>query len=218
MKGLTTALLLSQSFVATTFGSDSDLAASLGITPESAVVAGLSPAEASSLLENLNDASELKTILQTHQETLHLATQAVSELSRSSTTSLDDPQTHLAAYLAAVSDLNEAKEDVASSEHALLAAITHELSLQQVARLSAWRESVARKVPPAFRVTGRTAEQWDAIEEALIAEARASRFNVPLAIPDAQLLTAVRSELDVITAQGTLESALIAMNTVFHPN
>jgi hypothetical protein len=218
MKTLAATVVMVYSFAATAVGVETELANSMGITAESAVIAGLSTAEASEVLAKLDSVSELRATLQTHQIALNLATQAVSQLASVAADSQEDPQSHLAEYLAAISELNAAKANVTSATNALFNAITDELSAQQILRLNAWKETTARRVPPSFRVVVRTTEQWDAIEQALKAEARASRLDSPLENEHEQILTAVRAELDVIVAQASLESALVSMNAVFNPN
>lgn len=68
-----------------------------------------------------------------------------------------------------------------------------------------------------FRAVERSAEEWDLIENALKAEARAQRLQSALDEAQAALLAAVRSEAAVVAAEANLAGSLEAVRSAFVP-
>lgn len=189
------------------------IAAELGITPTSMVVAGVTPAAAGTVLANIEAETELTAQIAQLKTAANTATQSATSLAESLTLA---PEPGLEEqYQIAIATLQSIQEDIAQLRNDLFAAITENLSQPQLDALQVWRTNGERRTPPEFRAALRTDEQWRAIEESLRAEARALRLGMSVPQPPAQLLADVRSEQAVIAAENALTIGMTAMEAAF---
>lgn len=110
--------------------------------------------------------------------------------------------------------LASAKQVLEQSRAALLALAAAEFSPACASRLSACREVAARKIPPAMRAASLSAAEWEAVELAIIAERRAVRLDGPVPTDAAELLSSVRAQAAVVTAQQAVDVSLASIEAV----
>lgn len=184
----------------------------LSITPEAAVIAGLE--SVASIAANLESEPELRQVLSAQRATVEAAASQATTLWNNVLANPDDQQVET-QYAAAIAGLQSAKSQLASTTEELFDTAVQGLTQAQVDRLVTWRTTQGRRVPPEFRVTSRSDEQWQAIEAALVAEKRAERLGEELDSDHDQVLGAVRAEFDVIAAANALQSGLLPMQADF---
>jgi len=188
-----------------------DFTSELGLGPEPLVIAEMSPGGAGEMIAKFEAETGLREQLGIQRASADAAIQTASETAAAMSASPAQDLTD--QYQAALSALALAQEAIVGIRDQLFAAVTDELSTSQVGRLNIWRLSAGLQVPPEFRVTVRTPEQWHAIELALRAEARALRYGEDVPGDAAQLLGQVRAESNVIAAQSLLSQNMAAMQS-----
>lgn len=181
-----------------------------GLTPESFAVAGVTPAQAQSVLVVLGESEEVASALSTAHTEFELRSAA---LLQAEATLLANPGQPIAvaardAAAAQVASAAELLSDVRQSARleslgSLPQAVVAAIDVQ--ARNAAWIVSAE------LRVLERTPEEWRAIEGALRSEARAARSGSPFGGPEAALLASARADPAVIQAQANLAAGLAQM-------
>jgi len=189
------------------------VAASIGLNPEAMAAAGLSAQQASTVIANLATSSALVSELQNADIS---ATSAASTLTTAQEQARGPFATEQspAAVAAAVAAFEQAIAVREEARIALVNAATAGLTSEAKARLAAITAASLHSVPTSFMVLTRTPEEWTTIEEALRAEARATRMEMTLAESHASLLAGTRADAGVIAAQASLTSNLAAIAAV----
>lgn len=188
------------------------LAAELGVCPESAIVAGVE--NIAPILNAIDAESGLQQSLASHREALLTASTNVTALWQALEIDSENQSLH-SQYESAVAAKLSAQTQISVALQALFEAATENLSEQQVQRLTNWRLSQGRKVPPEFRIKQRTDQDWMNLEIALIAEKRAMRLGTALNEAQAELLADARADLEVIEAATALQNELPLMEAQF---
>jgi hypothetical protein len=189
-------------------------AAHIAITPESLVVAGIDAEAASLILTRIDAAGGLRADLATQEQLAAQCGNALTAIREMLTEAPDDPQ-----LLSQQQDLAQQFEAVQGQlqqlRQALVEAATEGLPSEAIERLAIWQDGASYRVGPEFRTKVRTPQEWQAIELALRAEARAARLAETLFPEHADLLAQVRAEVGVIQATLDLQSNLAEMTAVF---
>jgi hypothetical protein len=191
-----------------------DAAASVGLTPESMVVADIDIAQVAPMLTAVQSEVELRQSLNAQHAAADVAAVNVTNLSELLQQSPDDEQL-VAQHEAALNALQTAKDQIEALRGELFESATAPASADQITKLLVWRSGDGFRVPPEFRAVERTEDEWRAIEAALRAESRALRLNEELDELHAQLLNNVRSQAAVIDAGSRLQTDLQAVQTLF---
>ncbi len=189
------------------------VALEIGICPESLVISDLH-AHTQTLLTQLQadqtgrvQLQYLHDQLQAAQATLATATQAAANVGNDST---------LASQLTtAQQNVTALQGQIVQLRSELLADLTEGLPAAAVERLSTWRNASGFTVSPPFRVKALTDDQWQAVEGALRAESRAQRLGNELGGEQADLLSGIRADMEVIAAGMRLQSSLTTTQAVF---
>jgi hypothetical protein len=190
--------------------------AEIGLGASDLAAVGLQASAVSELLDQLDQQHQTFAAMATAKNALLTATEQVTSLGQQLAKNPLNQEIR-AQYNGAIQASEAAKSQVSSLRNDLFGAVTDGLASSTIQRLSALRQSSARKVPVEFRVVSRTDSHWQAIELALIAEARAQRMGDTLAGESASLLANVRMELDVAEAALSLQSNLSAVQQLLNP-
>ena len=190
------------------------IAAQIGITPESVVIADLDGTSASLVLGHLEEAAALCQNLAAQHLAVDAAGVSVTALSESL---LNDPGNEelIPQHQAALAALQVAKEQVVELREALFEVAVAGISPEKVAMIVVCRQGAPYRVQAGFRATQQTDNQWKAIERALRAEGRAIRRGESLDETHADLLAEVRSDQVVIEAQLHLQLNFDLMQQIF---
>jgi hypothetical protein len=206
---------LVQGYSAPAFGNDvTFLASELGITPETAVLAGLTATDATTFLTRIDAATSLRRDLATAREE---ASQHCAIITECQEHLFLDPgdDAMLAKYEAAQRGLARAEDTIASLRTSLLETALDGYATSTSDTLARFACQQQYKTPEEFAALEYSDDQMTAVEAAVAAERRALRlgFAVPL---DAQaLLAQAWSDSKVLTASGRLSSSLDSMRLVF---
>ena len=186
----------------------------IGLTPVPLTMAGIIPGQVQPMLVELQDADALR------QELLQLATtadelgQAITHLSEA--LFVDPTLPGLAGqHESATEELSGVQAQMAQIREELFELSTTGLTPAQRQVLQACQDSAERRVPAEFKVLAQSEQQWAAIEQALIAEARALRLDEPVPADAAALLGQIRNEHAVVAAQQALAVGLDVMDAQF---
>ena len=191
-------------------------AAEAGITAETLAASGATAPVATVLLHRLADAGGAAAAL---DAALAAADAAAAALTAAQDALAAEPGD---AALAAARDGAQAVYASAalaaeSARVALRLEALGEDAAIYAAPLAVQWSAASRTVPTAFKAVERSAEQWDAIERALRAEARSQRLGAPLDAAHASLLASIRAEPAVVQAQAGLTESLAAIGVAFVP-
>lgn len=196
------------------FPDASKLAAAVGLTPESLVVADVTPVQASAMMTDLVTFGDLQAELEGAMQDLVDAkivlAQAEAALRLDPSDEARQLQVQQSRQNLANSELllNEKQSDVFTEAVA-------GLPPQKAGSLQLWISAAGADVPAEFRVLQRSEDDWKAVEKALRAERRALRRGEALEPAMEQLLTALRTEPAVVAAKQRLDSHLPAMKALF---
>lgn len=191
------------------------VAAEIGLTPHSLVVAGMSASnDAVAVLERLALAEQERDAFSAARSTVDATGAEVAEFSAAILLDPDDLDLQ-ADHANAVALHDQALASLSTARDALLDAALDGVASQVVQNLQIWRATVGFAVDPEFRSVARPDEQWRLLAAALRAEQRAQRTGESLATEHAQLLSETRSELAVIEAQNALATYLSAIAQAF---
>lgn len=190
------------------------VAAEIGITPESTVIADWDTQTASLILSRIEAEVGLRQALEVAHQAVDAAASTVTELAQ---VLLNEPnnQQHLQQYEAAVAAQEAVGQQMVVLRDLLFDAAVQGLQQPKIDAVVIWRYGALRRVEPSFRTHQRTLEQWKAIERALRAEKRALRLGEELDEDEAQLLANVRSDPLVTQAAIQLQIDLEIMTQTF---
>lgn len=190
-----------------------ELAAEIGITPQSMVVADV-VSHTPTVLSRFGTADAIVNDLAQTRALMHVAAAEVTDLSEQV---VDDPNNAelVAAYEQAVAELQYQRDQLSVLQSGLFDHVTDDLSDEAVDRLLAWKQSSSYRVAPEFRVLEFSPDDWTLIEKAQRAEARATRRGETIDDAYADLLANLRSNPDVIAAAQRLETTLTSVEQVF---
>jgi len=191
----------------------SALAARIGVTPESLAVADLQPS-AAAILQKLQDASELRSLLQQQQTTADQAALQLADLSRQLALETDDATTNT-AFATATQDFQVADDQVTQTLNALREAILDDVAEPNRQILDRVQVALKYKVPIEFGVQERTIAEWEQIQAAIRVEARASRLGEETEAECASLLSDIRLDSVVATAHSSLQAGVAAIAQAF---
>lgn len=194
--------------------STSDVAAWIGITPESMVVAQFDVPQATAVLNALDESSELRGAIADQHAQADAASDAVTTLSESLQANPDDPDL-LASFEEASTALAAAQSQIEALRNDLFAAAVASASEAQRQRLIIWRSAGDRRIPAEARVQAHPADEWQQVEAAVRAERRALRRGEELDTEQAALLNTIRSHPDVVQAAANLQANLAPMKVLF---
>lgn len=190
------------------------VAAELGITPQSTVIANLSPTQASQVLAYLQGAIELRQQLIVKHQAVDAAASTVTELSQLLLTDSGNDEA-LEQYETAKEVLTAAREQVVEVRVALFEIAVVGIGAEKVAMINVCRSGARYRVQSPLRAKQRTVAQWKTIERALRAEKRANRRGEDLNEDYANLLAQVRADQVVIEAEIHLNQNLEMMKQTF---
>jgi hypothetical protein len=190
------------------------VAAHVAITPESMVVAGFDAQSASLILTRIDAAAGLRSALEDQEQLAAQSGNALTAIRELLNEAPDDPQL-LSQHQSLAQQFEAAQGQLQQLRQALVEAATEGLPSEPIQKLAVWQDGASYQVGPELRTKVRTPEEWQAIELALRAEARANRLAAPLAPEHAGLLAQVRAEVGVIQATLDLQSNLAGMAVVF---
>lgn len=190
-----------------------EIAAELGITPESLTVSDLQE-WGSSMLNNLAAANAARADLDAKSALAAAAAAALGEATAEMQRSGDNDGI-AAAFASAAADFETAQSALASAQAALLEEALSGAPSTAQASLAVWLQSKSRSVPAAFKAVARSAAEWDQIEQALRAEARALARSEEVDETSAALLAAVREDDAVEGAVDRLSSDLATTAATF---
>jgi hypothetical protein len=187
--------------------------AQLELSPEAVSASGLH-SSLQALLDQVEQAGTLRQALAAKRNVLGTASENVTALEAALRQS-DGNAELLAQHQVAIAQLQTLQGELATLDGQLLAAATLNLPEAGVQKLNIFRQSEGRRVPAEFRVKSLTAEQWDNVESALIAERRAQRMGQTLDPEVAALLTSLRGDVEVIQAASNLQATLAQDQALF---
>lgn len=190
------------------------IAPELGLTPESLVMAGFQPADASLMLQRIDAAATQRQSLATAHAGLDAAIHNLGEALRMLGENPTDPEL-LQQASAARQAVVSARGALAQAQAALAELVLDGFAAPLVEELEDYRSGEPYRVPPAFRADPRNASEWRLIEAALRMETRCDRTGEELPQEYTQVLTTVRLDPDVVLAQARLDTGLAAMRQVF---
>lgn len=194
------------------------LAAQIGISPESLTLAGLSGADASVILAQLETASTLQSLLETARSDASRAADAAGD---ALDTLRSDPANALVRtqYDEAVAAFEAADARVQSLKTDLYDAAMDGCSSQAIGDVAHCALQLGRRMPPEFAVIDDTRQDWRALERASIAERRAARrTDEDLDAVHAAVLSNARARTDVAAAEQRLLLNLGAVQAAFAPD
>lgn len=197
-----TSLLISQATVTTIH--------SIGLTEETLAAAGVTGIQATGILSNVAESPSLVSALASANGAADEAAAALTaahEAARGPFATENSPSEVAAAQAA----FETALANQAAARTSLFNAATEGLSGGTKAKLAAAATALTHQVPTAFMVVPRPPEAWTEIEVALRAEARAARMGTELSSEHSSLLTAIRTEEEVLAAQSALENGLASV-------
>ena len=190
------------------------VAVEIGLTPQSAVIANLSSTQASTALAQLQAAGELRQLLTAKHQAVDTASLAVTQLSQLLRTDSGNEEL-LQQYEVAKEALIAAKEQVVELQEALFDVAVAGIQADKVAMINVCNSGARYRVQSQLRAKLRTRAQWKTIDRALRAEKRAIRRGEDLDEEHANLLTQVRADQVVITAEIHLNQNLEMMKQTF---
>lgn len=190
------------------------VAAEIGITPKSVVIANLDGAVTSLVVSRIQGATALREELAAGHQAVDAAAAVVTVLSQALHNDAGDNEL-MQQHQEAVAASNAAKLQVTAVRNALFEDAIAGLPPEQVAMITTCKEGARYRVQPEFRAKHRTGDEWRAIERALRAERRAIRLGEDLDEVQADLLAGVRGDVVVIEALQHLEMNLEWIQQVF---
>lgn len=191
--------------------------AEIGLTPESALVAGFTGSEFAAMVDNMGTNSESLAALATAHATIEARAAAVGSAEAAATASPSSTELR-AAVSAARAQLSSAQAALVELRTSLRASVLSSASEAQRTAVATYLASAGRSAPPEFKAVSRSEAQWRALEAALRAEARAARRNVQLDAEQASLLSAARSDAAVQAAKSRLDAGLAGAKQAFTPS
>ncbi len=203
--------LIGQSAIAQT---TTAVAAELGITPQSTVIADLSSTQASQVLAHIQAAGELRQELAAKHLAVDAAAVIVTQLSQLLLSDSGNEEL-LLQYEIANEDFTAAKEQVIEIQEAIFEVAVVGIGVEKVAMISVCKDGARYRVQSPFHARLHTHAQWKAIERALRAESRAIRRGEDLVEDYANLLAEVRADQVVIEADIHLQLNLETMVQTF---
>jgi hypothetical protein len=189
------------------------LSIELGVTPESIALAGLENL-AAAMLDRLEEAQDLRTMLAEQCEAESCCLTQLNDAAMLLASRPDEPAL-LATHAAAVGQLEAAHTQSAATRSALRDYMLEIVAVEQRLTLDRWNASATHLVPAAFRIQEHTASEWTVIEVALRGEERALGEGMPLETTYADMLAAIRSDVDVLVADQLLLTALPIIQSLF---
>ena len=190
------------------------VAAELGITPQSAVIANLSPTQASLVISQIQAAGALRQGLAAKHQAVEAAAIAVNELSQLLLTDVGNEELLEQCETAKEVRIN-AREQVVELQEALFAVAVVGIQADKVAMINVCKSGACYRVQSPLRAKQRTVAQWKTIERALRSESRAIRRGEDLNEDIVNLLAEVRADQVVIEAETHLNQNLEMMKLTF---
>ena len=179
-----------------------EMAGSIGIAPESLVLADLEE-YSEVILTGIGQEAGLLTAIQTIESSLtQLTDQVGSVLDELSLNPTDE--TLLSSYQSASQALQSAMNSLETARNSLFEAATDTLAPASIDAIVTWQTASRYRVPPEFRVLDLTPPEWKAVEKALRAEQRSIILEEELDESYATLLATIRALPGVIAAQEQL--------------
>jgi len=190
------------------------LVAEIGFSPEAMLVAGFSPEETESIVDNLCANTEARASLAALHATATQAGAALEAAELALNGAPSSPQ------------LREARDQARKASaiaHKALAEARVAVRLASVApagqakadALALYLASANRQVSPEFKAISRSDADWAALEHALRAEARALWNGEEVPQQASAVLSAARSNESVIAAKGRLDQGLVSTREAF---
>lgn len=192
------------------------LAARIGVTAESLVVAGFSANEAQSIVDELGTNGDYASALAAARSLVDTKAAALAAAEASLQGSPENSEL-IAARNTARTELLAAQAAFRAAPAAARAALVASADSGKKAILETYAAGAGRSAPPEFKAISRTNEEWTALESALRAEARAARRGEELASEKASLLSSARSNEDVAAAKTRLDNTLAAVKAAMAP-
>lgn len=191
-----------------------ELAEQLGITPKSLVAAEAND-KASQVLSRLDDATSLRATLINQREALRVLENQLSAL---------DQDLAQVAGSADVSQLrisivqlyNEALASVSATLNELRVLALSDLDNTERLRMDLWRDSAPYDVPDVLRVQTHSAVEWQLIEIAIRAEARALESDSEVPYEQQSLLNDVYADPTVSVLQTQFACCLAQVTQQFN--
>ena len=194
--------------------SATDVAAEIGITPQSTVIADVNTTSATQMLAYIDGATTLLSNLAAKYQEIDAAGVTVTQLSEQLLVDSGN-QTTQQQYQTAVTALATAKQELATIRSDLFTEAVQGLSAQQIQKINTCKASATYRVERAFRAKQQSHELWKATERALRAEKQALRMSETLDESHAQLLTDIRTDLAVVQTDILLQANLATMQQNF---
>ena len=188
-------------------------AVELGITPESLVLAELDP-HADAILARIDLATDERAMLhQIKLSAVGLADQ-VTHLKQIVMASEYDPEL-MQSLVDAQASLDATMASIRSAREAIFESVMEGFEQEQVDRVLVWQSAGARSVPHELRSVAREDEEWDRIEVALKAEARANRRGEIVSPSHAAVLAQAWADPTVVQGRARLMLNLSQAQLVF---
>lgn len=188
-------------------------ATSIGVTPESLVIADLH-GSAELCLVRIEAAHDARTQLSALQELSAEAAEILTIRAQQVLANEEDEGVH-AMYEEAVAAFDAIEVQLESLRQELFDYVMQDLPPERVAALVTWKSARGYKVPAAFRAVQRSADDWKTLEVAVRSAGRSTRLGQPIPEQTAMLLEQVWSLPTVAVAQTRLEVHLAMTKAVF---
>lgn len=188
-------------------------AALAGLTPRTALAAGLSEQDAVAALAAV-DQSEARAALAQAMSTMDSLTPLIEELDRRLSTGNGRPG-DAADRVAAQAALASAQQAASETRLALASAISAAVPGEKAGDWARLRSNAARRVPTAFKLFPASESEWPAIEHAFRRYEASLALETPLEPALADLLQTVAAHPSVAAAAARLEAGDAALDAAF---
>lgn len=193
-------------------------AIAVGVSPESLAASGCDAATANAILQSLTAAAGLRLQYEQYLTTCDASNANASgyaDLLTDASSDYQDREDVIAESELAEEAFQDSIDDAKVRRDALLAVAMYAAPAGIQAKIQAFTAAAIYEVPDEFRVLTQTANEWEALEVAVRAEAKATRKGTTLDSVFKDLLDDTRAEPDVIAAKAGLDANYDAMVTVF---
>lgn len=192
-----------------------DALAGLGISPKSLAAAGVTAAQASTVLADaqayLTEHAESISVLASTQSDAVTRVDSLRSLVVSGRATRDD----FSAFTQAKTALAEATSAIQSLNTQFFEASTHSLSATQVQTLRTIRSNDERDHPVQFLVISRLDSEWIALRDALSIEAECAKSETAVPADTQIILSSARADPAVTAAVLGLSNALAAIQSLW---
>lgn len=196
-----------------TAGEVASLAAEVGLSAETMAASGLSATDAQAVLTRLAGETTARQAIADAAD--HLVSLSFEE-SLLLTAYRANPGDEAArtAWRNKRQEVVSARAELAQARTNLFQQIISEQTANRIASLTACRSAQGVRAPFEFRVVARSAEDWQVIESAIVAEARAQAEAEPVPDEASSVLNPIRASSSVANAASSLGANLISIRQV----